>query len=99
MVLAFRPGVRGSNPAPTSYFCHAFVHFFYTDFVRNKVRRIYREYSLGVVMYKKYLDNEVGRMGRIIIKPQLKLSIPEYSLICLYRSTLALFTFSVYLSL
>ena len=28
MVLAFRPGVLGSNPAQTLYFCHAFIHLF-----------------------------------------------------------------------
>ena len=28
MVSAFSPGVIGSNPARTLYFCHAFVHLF-----------------------------------------------------------------------
>ena len=26
MVLAFRPGVPGSNPVQILYFCHAFIH-------------------------------------------------------------------------
>ena len=28
MVLAFRPGVPGSNRVQTLYFCHAFIHLF-----------------------------------------------------------------------
>ena len=28
MVLAFRPGVPGSNPVQALYFCHAFIHLF-----------------------------------------------------------------------
>ena len=28
MVLALRPGVPGSNPVRTLYFCHAFIHLF-----------------------------------------------------------------------
>ena len=28
MVLAFRPGVSGSNPVRILYFCHAFIHLF-----------------------------------------------------------------------
>ena len=28
LVFAFRPGVPGSNPAQTLYFCHACVHLF-----------------------------------------------------------------------
>ena len=28
MVLAFRPGIPGSNSVQTLYFCHAFIHLF-----------------------------------------------------------------------
>ena len=28
LVLAFRPGVPGSNPVQILYFCHAFIHLF-----------------------------------------------------------------------
>ena len=35
MVLAYQPGGPGSNPARIIYFCHAFVHYFVTDFVRK----------------------------------------------------------------
>ena len=28
MVLAFRPGVPGSNPVQNLYFCNAFIHLF-----------------------------------------------------------------------
>ena len=36
MVLAFRPGVPGSNPVQIIYFCmHLFISFFVMDFVRK----------------------------------------------------------------
>ena len=51
MVLAFRPGIPGSNPVQILYFCHAFVSLLRTLFIRIHSGHICWLYAIPVTVF------------------------------------------------